>query len=142
MLPPVRRRRRAGKLLNNKVSCLRAEIKGGVQYSAAYVKDTAVSSTRAVKERDWSKEKKLAEDAGVATKECASHSPGGRPSAVLGARSVRVGDAYPLGCRAAVKVGAAAQKGSSWLYSKGKELMNGGVASKPGGAPPRSQSRY
>ncbi len=55
---------------------------------------------------------------------------------------MRVGDLLQLGCRAAVKVGAAAQKGSSWLYSKGKELMNGSAASKQGGAPPRSQSRY
>lgn len=39
--------------------------------SATYVKDTAVSTTRIVKERDWKKEKKLAQDAGIATKECA-----------------------------------------------------------------------
>ncbi len=80
MPPPVRCRRRAGKLLDKKVSLLRAEIKGGVQYSATYVKDTAVSGTRAVKERDWSKEKKLAQDAGVATKECAPVAPDGHSS--------------------------------------------------------------
>jgi len=63
-------------------------------------------------------------------------------TASLSASHLRVGDLLQLGCRAAVKVSAAAQKGSSWLYSKGKELMNGGAASKQGGAPPRSQSRY
>ena len=46
-------------------------LKGGVTSSATYVKDTAVSTTRIVKERDWTKEKKLAQDAGTATKECA-----------------------------------------------------------------------
>ena len=30
-----------------------------------------MSTTRVVKERDWTKEKKLAQDAGTATKECA-----------------------------------------------------------------------
>lgn len=43
--------------------------------------------------------------------------------------------------RAAVKVGAAAHRGTSWLYGKGKDLLSGNAATKPGSAPPPPASR-
>ena len=43
--------------------------------------------------------------------------------------------------RAAVKVGAAAHRGSSWLYGKGKDLLSGNAATKPASAPPPPASR-
>lgn len=44
----------------------------------------------------------------------------------------------PRARRAAVKVGAAAHRGTSWLYGKGKDLLSGNAATKPASAPPGS----
>ena len=40
-----------------------------------------------------------------------------------------------------MKVGAAAQQGTTWLYGKGKDLLSGNAATKPSSAPPPPASR-